>query len=220
MKGLYLCQKLPGITPEIFALRIISTEKYSETGCTFTPDGKEFYFTLNKGGLAEPLIFASRFENSSWTDPEQVMFHGYELHISLDGKRMFITKCRRINNNESTLDLWILERNDEDWNESQNLGPAPGHTQAGMAIFTLSTAHQKRTGVLSQCGDLWMAVIQNQKLLVVGSIPLFMRRIHVLQRMRATSSSTLIDQEERDGEIYTFVFVMKKDYERSNQSRG
>ena len=43
LKGPYLGQKPPGMTPEIFAPGIISTN-LDERIAAFTPDGKEFYF--------------------------------------------------------------------------------------------------------------------------------------------------------------------------------
>ena len=45
LTGPYLWQKLPGMTPEIFAPGIISTEKH-EFLCCFSPDGNEFYEDL------------------------------------------------------------------------------------------------------------------------------------------------------------------------------
>jgi hypothetical protein len=47
LKGPYLGQKPPGMTPEIFAPGIISTG-HSERIAAFTPDGKYFFFTSNR----------------------------------------------------------------------------------------------------------------------------------------------------------------------------
>ncbi|MBE0655504.1 MAG: hypothetical protein IH594_17005, partial [Bacteroidales bacterium] len=44
LRGPYLGQNPPGLTPEIFAPGIISTEQF-EFGGTFSPDGTEFFFT-------------------------------------------------------------------------------------------------------------------------------------------------------------------------------
>jgi len=48
LKGPYLGQKPPGITPEIFAPGIISTTNHLEFSGTFTPDGKIMYFNSNR----------------------------------------------------------------------------------------------------------------------------------------------------------------------------
>ena len=146
----YLAQNPPGRIPEVFAPGKVSTEKYSETGCTFTRDGKEFYFTRTKGGLAEPTIFVSRFENSGWTDPEQVMFKGYGPHISPNGKRMLVTKRRQINDRERTLDIWILQRTDEAWNESQNLGPgARASMSRNGTLYFIDRSSEADRGVIA-----------------------------------------------------------------------
>ena len=42
--GPYLGQKPPGMTPELFALGIISDEDTKEMGCVLISDRKEFYF--------------------------------------------------------------------------------------------------------------------------------------------------------------------------------
>ena len=60
-QGAYLGQKPPGITPQVFAPGIVSTETYNETGCTFSIEGKEFYFTRSGGDLKTPTIFKSQF---------------------------------------------------------------------------------------------------------------------------------------------------------------
>lgn len=44
LKGSYLGQKPPGVTPEVFAPGIVSTNNHAEMGCAWTPEGKEFYF--------------------------------------------------------------------------------------------------------------------------------------------------------------------------------
>ncbi len=46
-KGVYFGQTLPAIIPEIFAPGIVSTGM-EESTITFTPDGKECYWTLLK----------------------------------------------------------------------------------------------------------------------------------------------------------------------------
>ena len=57
LKGPYLGQKQPGMTPEIFAPGIVSTEKFREFSGTFTPDGKEYYFFRFADGGGFPVVF-------------------------------------------------------------------------------------------------------------------------------------------------------------------
>ena len=92
LKGPYLGQKPPGLTPEIFAPGIISSTDDRELGsCTFSPDGKEFYFTRSIDN--NWVILVSRLESEGWTFPEPVKFsEGFtalESHVTFDNRRIF-----------------------------------------------------------------------------------------------------------------------------------
>ena len=65
LQGPYLGQKPPGMTPEIFAPGIISTE-YDERIAAFTPDGKEFYYVLTRA--PHMIILFTKEENGRWTN--------------------------------------------------------------------------------------------------------------------------------------------------------
>ena len=91
LKGPYLGQKPPGMTPEVFAPGIISTG-YWEANAVFSPNGKELYYQL--GGTPFPVILMMAEKDGRWTKPQVApfsghMFEGYD--ISPDGKRMFVT---------------------------------------------------------------------------------------------------------------------------------
>jgi tetratricopeptide (TPR) repeat protein len=73
LQGEYLGQKPPGLKPEVFAPGIVSTRGGHEFSCTFSPDGKEFYF--NRG----PDIFVCRWEKEGWTAPEPAPFNSRYL---------------------------------------------------------------------------------------------------------------------------------------------
>jgi len=47
LEGPYIGQKPPGLTPEVFAPGIVSTE-HRAWGGSFTPDMKEYYFARRK----------------------------------------------------------------------------------------------------------------------------------------------------------------------------
>ena len=94
LKGLYLGQKTPGIISEVFAPGIVSTKDYLEIGCTWSSDGKEFYFVrqTDSGGL----MLCSSWEESGWTQPKEIEhfkeYPGYEPFISNDGTKFFYTR--------------------------------------------------------------------------------------------------------------------------------
>ncbi|MCX6557307.1 MAG: hypothetical protein NTW95_07770 [Candidatus Aminicenantes bacterium] len=88
IKGPYLGQIPPGKEPKIFAPGIVSQTASKESACTFSPDGKEFYFTRNNS-----QIMASRLEAQGWTYPAPVQFSaGYianEPHVTYDNRRIY-----------------------------------------------------------------------------------------------------------------------------------
>jgi hypothetical protein len=90
IKGPYLGQTPPGKEPKLFAKGIISKALSSDYACTFSPDGKEIYFTR---ALTMQELMVSRLEKEGWTYPEPVSFsNGYsahEPHITFDNKKIF-----------------------------------------------------------------------------------------------------------------------------------
>ena len=67
IEGPYLGQKPPGLTPELFAPDIVSTEGYLETVVTFLPDMKELQFTRSGGKYKEPRLFVMLYKNNRWS---------------------------------------------------------------------------------------------------------------------------------------------------------
>ena len=55
LTGPYFGQKPPGMTPEVFAPGIVSTDA-SEFSCSFSPEGKSFYFARDRGGISIMFI--------------------------------------------------------------------------------------------------------------------------------------------------------------------
>ncbi|NQZ86191.1 MAG: hypothetical protein HRT54_01260 [Colwellia sp.] len=64
----YLGQKSPGLTPELFAPGIVSTEEYRETVVTFLPDMKELSFTRKGGEYKEPTLLVMQYKNNRWVE--------------------------------------------------------------------------------------------------------------------------------------------------------
>ena len=104
----YLGQKPPGLTPEVFAPGIVSTEHH-EWGAIFTPDMKEFYFSRRNNKSGKDSHFVLKSENNRWHESE--VEPGVGGSISPDGKTMFFTNQYR-------------ERTDEGWSEFKSLGSA------------------------------------------------------------------------------------------------
>jgi len=127
LKGPYLGQKPPGITPEVFAPGIISTG-FNDYCSIFSPDGKEFYFGLGSG--PDYVIICTRVENQNWAKPEICSFSGKyndsEPSISYDGKRIAFRSYRPMNGEgkpKDDSDIWIVERTGSIWSEPTRLPP-------------------------------------------------------------------------------------------------
>jgi hypothetical protein len=126
LKGPYLGQKLPGITPEIFAPGIISTG-YNERIAAFTPDGKELYYAL--WGAPHGVILFTKEINGVWTKPQVAPFSGqYEgdFTMSSDGNRIVFSSNSPFTGKGVPQDdyyCWIVERTARGWGETKPFGP-------------------------------------------------------------------------------------------------
>jgi len=125
LKGSYLGQKLPGMTPQIFAPGIISTEG-TQGYPSFTQDGNEFYFNCRRRGG----WFFTKRKNNTWQLPAVVPFsvqYGFgEAIVTADGSKIFF--CSKHPHKKSKgsddLDLWMMERKEGVWQEPVPLNSA------------------------------------------------------------------------------------------------
>jgi hypothetical protein len=108
LRGPYLGQKPPGLTPEVFASGLVSTE-HRDRSVAFSPDLKEFYFSRkhNENGKWWSVAFIS--ENNQWGKPVVVPREGTPF-ISPDGQVMHLGGKYR-------------KRTDIGWSEKKSLGP-------------------------------------------------------------------------------------------------
>lgn len=125
LKGSYLGQKPPGMKPEIFAPGIISTEDH-EFGITFSPDGKEIFFTrMIPDERIQRIMHTAEGENG-WKKPEIAIFSGQ--HADMEpcflpyGKEVYFVSFRPVPDFEGiTADIWASEKKDGKWGEAQHL---------------------------------------------------------------------------------------------------
>jgi hypothetical protein len=113
----YLGQKPPGITPEIFAPGIVSSDGRLKHGpVAISPDGEEAFWSI-----ADPLtIFTMRLENGRWTRPETASFAvGRECSspvFSPDGRRLFFTS-QTVEDDTYRAWLWRMVKQKDGWSE-------------------------------------------------------------------------------------------------------
>ena len=127
LKGPYLGQKPPGMTPEVFAPGIVSTG-LDELNSVFSPNGKEFYFCVrNYSGAVS--IFQMKMEENNWSAPKLLPFASrfgdIDVTMSPDGDKILFSSLRPISGNDQPkedYDFWMVEREKGTWGEPIYLG--------------------------------------------------------------------------------------------------
>lgn len=139
--------------PTIFAPGVISTD-LDESGGAFSPDGREFYFTVLASYTTLPrfgMICVSRFQDGRWQKPETASFSGKYLdfgpHLSADGNKLYFTSVRPPADGKAPrYRIWITERSAGGWGEPTPV-PAPINEEASQSVDASVAAN----------GDLYFA---------------------------------------------------------------
>ena len=108
IKGPYLGQEPPGLTPKVFAPGIVSTKDWEIEG-VFAPNMKEFYFARYRGTYDDAKTYVIHHKNGAWHESVVERRSG-EVFISTDGKTMHLGNKYR-------------ERTTSGWSEKKSLGP-------------------------------------------------------------------------------------------------
>lgn len=139
LKGEYLGQKPPTKIPEVFAPGIVSTEKGWEAAVTFSPDGKEFFFTRRAKiqGNDNRLMYM-QIKNGEWTKPKPAPFAKnfteYESFISPDGKYLFFHR----NNDIYWVDAEIIDDlKPKELTSKEKIPTKESLTNNSLAVFTV-----------------------------------------------------------------------------------
>lgn len=128
LSGPYLGQKPPGMTPEMFASDIISTQYQNNSSPTFSADMNEVYWSISfMQGAPDVILFMKR-ETNKWSDPKVASFSGKYSDgapfLSPNGKKLFFHSNRPIESEGEPKDndIWFVERTDMGWSEAVNVG--------------------------------------------------------------------------------------------------
>lgn len=151
LQGPYLGETPPGTEPKVFAPGLVSTARNSEFAITFSPDGKEVYFTRRSDGGGRNAIMVSRRDPDGWSAPEEAAFckgfPSHEPHITPDGKRLFFGCNRpRPGSNQAEYGIWLTERTSGGgWGEPRYHGP-------GMYVSASRTGDLYMTDIFNSAG--------------------------------------------------------------------
>jgi Tol biopolymer transport system component len=166
LTGPYLGQKPPGMIPEIFAPGLVSTKDHLEFGCTWSPDGKEFYFTRRGGEYLYNTLIVCRWNDSLWTEPEVVTFSDpypkMNPRFFPGGSKLVYTAWRPPKQDakeSSPFSLWITEKSNGKWNDPEsfqpwfsmsvsNDGTIYFHSDSGIGIAKEENGNYQETDIL------------------------------------------------------------------------
>lgn len=93
--GKYFGQPVPGVRAEKFAPEIISQEGRYEYALHFSPNGKEFLFTVQDGPESDSYLMHSKMIKKIWTEPQKISLSNdrksceMEAFYSPDGKKIY-----------------------------------------------------------------------------------------------------------------------------------
>ena len=112
----------PTDEPQLLAPELIAgpTDEYNGT---FSPDGKEFYYTTDIPGNAY-ITFTELQPDNSWSKPKIASFSGvysdYDPLFSPDGKRIYFSSCRPLPDNKNSKN-WYVEKENGEWTEPKRI---------------------------------------------------------------------------------------------------
>ncbi|MCP5050076.1 MAG: hypothetical protein GY940_23125, partial [bacterium] len=163
VRGDYLGQSPPGLTPEVFAPGIVSTDKY-EFGCTFSPDQKQFYFSRKVVDIyGDAYIFSMEREKGGdrWSAAQVASFSGkyndMEPLITPDGKRLYFGSDRPLSGKGEgkDTDIWYLDRTGAGWSKPRNAGPVLNSSQREYYVSAANDGTLYFTGYGEGVGDIF-----------------------------------------------------------------
>jgi hypothetical protein len=146
LKGPYLGQKPPGMTPEIFAPGIVSNRRSVHSATIFSPYGSEVYWTVMNDPDPMRIIFMKQVDGV-WIQPREVSFtstsEDANPFFSSSGESLYFKSYRGDGNA-----IWVTYRKGNGWSDPVNLG-APfsssglgwqaSITKSGMIYFVRAT---------------------------------------------------------------------------------
>jgi hypothetical protein len=126
LKGPYLGQKPPGMTPELFAPGIITTDM--SEGCSGWGNAME-YFIFQRWIDRNPRLYIMNQKNGVWSTPEPVpnldKYRAGDFTIAPDGKTMVFASnvlIDEIGREGEGANIWISEKTETGWTEPKHIG--------------------------------------------------------------------------------------------------
>jgi len=181
LSGPYLGQKPPGMTPEIFAPGIISTENLGEAKGVFTKNGYMFLFNRRRPPEGHKTIYFTEVKNGFWTKPSPVPFNSkyadWDFHFAPDGKTLYFTSKRPANQDNKPSEhanIWETKLTNSGWTEPCMLGYPVNNSGNHDCCGTLTNDgtlyfFSRREGGLGQ-SDIYRARLKDEKYMAVENL--------------------------------------------------
>ena len=143
-KGKYLGMEKPGSTPIVFAPGILINILSNHVSMTFSPDGKQIYWTAD-AHISSMFIWFTELKEDKWTQPQIATFSGkyYDRapFFSPAGKQFIFQSNRPTKENPKGANhIWYVEKNRYGWSDPkyfkiQGLALAPSMSKDGTIYF-------------------------------------------------------------------------------------
>lgn len=123
----YFGQTPPGDSAVIFAPGIISLTNRLEGNITFSPDGKECFFTVHGLNYSSYKIYHTKRQDSTWSPQVEAPFfvgqNNCNPFFSRDGRGLYFdSQIRKSGTNGR--DIWMVQHTEGGWSDPQKL-PSP-----------------------------------------------------------------------------------------------
>lgn len=137
LSGVFLGQKPPGTTAQLFAPGIVSSQFFEHSSPVFTPDLKEIYWSTqieeNGKDAIKPILYMKLLDGF-WTKPEIPLFAKKfscceNPFITPDGKKLYFS-VRNILSPEKS-EIWYVNREVDKWGEPIKMEENINHKQNG-----------------------------------------------------------------------------------------
>lgn len=114
-QGPYVGQTPPGTEPVVFAPGFVCKGPTNEYGCTFSPDGTEFYFSRDGNTLSTVL------QSGGWSKPRRTPWNTSKIemepHVTADGTKLWFSSNRKSQGVAVGPGIWVMDRLVAGWGE-------------------------------------------------------------------------------------------------------
>jgi Tol biopolymer transport system component len=181
-------EKVPGDTPLVFGLGIVSVADKNTHACMFSPDGSMLIFSR----YPDKKSYLMTLEKGAWTAPVEAFFDGKECSFSADGKRVFYYK--------NGGDIYYNEKSENGWGEPISVGSNinTAETEYYPSVTNDGTLFFSRAGKWSD-GRIMYSILENDQYSLPVDIGLPVNNGGALHAFIAPDKSYMLFNSPRAG---------------------